>query len=161
MGSNVRDRTSDSGRVTNTTNNVGATMIALAGFGMIGYAVAFIIRSFTHLIELGFTVDDVGVTREEIWAFSPGLHNYISHLQVNLGAFIAASGLAFALMAWFGIRRREPWAWWGAVLTTILWVVVAFPIHYVYGLGTLAHLGFGYLAVALLALGACLAHPWQ
>jgi hypothetical protein len=133
---------------------IGATLMYVAGLAMVGYAVWFVVLNFTHLIEFGLSSAEVGRAREETWAFSPGVYRYISHLQVNLGAFMVATGLADALMAWQGVRRRERWAWWGTVLTTVVWAIVRFPIHYLYGFGTLAHLSPAYLTRALFALGA-------
>jgi hypothetical protein len=128
---------------------------------MIGYTTWFIVQNFTHLIEIGLSPVEVGKTKEQIWAFSPGVHNYISHLQVTLGSFIAATGLAIAFLAWYGVRRGAVWAWWAVVLTTLLWVGVSFPPHYAYGFGTVAHLGFAYLALVLVVIGAYLARPWR
>jgi hypothetical protein len=133
--------------------------MALAGIGMIGYSVAFLLQNFLGLIELGLSPAEVGATQEEIWAFSPGVYNYISHVQIALGGFIAATGLAVAFMAWYGVRQGESWAWWGVVTTTFVWVVIATPFHYVYGLGTLAHLWPTYLVVAVVAVGAYLTRP--
>ena len=62
----------------------GARLIVLAGIGLVGYGVMFLIRNFTGFIELGLTPEHVGGTPEQIRAFSPHLFNYISHLQVAL-----------------------------------------------------------------------------
>lgn len=142
---------------TTDTVALGVALMALAGLGMVGYAAWFIVQNFTGLIEIGLSLAEVDKTEEQIRAFSPDVYEYISHLQVNLGGFMAATGLAIALLAWFGVRRRESWAWWGVVLTTLLWAVVGLPIHYAYGFGALAHIGPGYLAVALVSIGAYLA----
>ncbi len=140
---------------------IGGSLITLAGVGLIGYAGLFIAQNFIGLIELGLQPAEVGATEEQIQAFSPGLHNYISHVQIALGAFIASTGLAIAFLAWYGVRRGEAWAWWGVVLTTAAWAAIATPFHYVYGFGSLAHLGPTYLALVLVAIGAYLARPWR
>ena len=64
---------------------LGATLVLLAGVGLIGYGVMFLVRNFTGFIELGLTPAHVGGTPEEIRAFSGHLYNYISHLQVAVG----------------------------------------------------------------------------
>ncbi len=138
---------------------IGATLMAVTGVGLIGYAIWFIVQNFAGLIEIGLSPVELGKTREEIWAFSPGVYNYISHLQVALGGFMAATGRAIAFAAWFGVRQRESWAWWAVMLTTVLWAGVTLQLHYVYGFGTLAHLGLGYVALTLIAIGGYLARP--
>jgi len=89
-------------------------------------------------------------------AFSPSLFNYISHLHVAVSGFIAAAGLAVAGLSWFGVRRGEPWAWVTAVLTPVVGLAVALPLHWVYNLATLGHLGLIYLATLVFLVGAIL-----
>src|SRR5512138_626272 len=81
--------------------DVGAKVVALAGLGLVGYGLMFLIRNFNGFIELGLTPHHVGGTPEQIQAFSPALYNYISHLQVALSAFIIAVGLMVVALAWF------------------------------------------------------------
>ncbi len=146
---------------TDSSRLIGAILITLAGIGLIGYAGLFIAQNFIGLIEIGLQPAELGVTAEQIQAFSPWLHNYISHVQIALGGFIASTGLAVAFLSWYGVRRGEVWAWWGVVLTTVAWAAIATPFHYVYGFASLAHLGPTYLALALVAIGAYLASPWR
>ena len=73
-----------SGSTTETSVATGANLVALAGLGLIGYGVMFLIRNFTGFIELGLTAHHVGGTPEQIQSFSQNLYNYISHLQVAL-----------------------------------------------------------------------------
>ncbi|MBI4317836.1 MAG: hypothetical protein HY675_05050 [Chloroflexi bacterium] len=140
---------------------IGALLVALVGVGLVVYGLWFIIQNFKTLIEIGLSPDEVGKTGEQIRTFSPGVYNYISHVQVALGGFIAATGVAIAFMAWYGVRRGESWAWWGVVITTVAWVAIATPFHYVYGFGTLAHLGPTYFALAFVAIGGYLTRPWR
>lgn len=146
---------------TTASQTTGAVLMALVGVGLVGYAVWFVVQNFTGLIEIGISPAEVGKTREQILAFSPGVYNYIGHVQVALGGFIAATGVAISFMAWYGVRRGIIWAWWGVALTTVVWAVVATPFHYVYGFGSLAHLGPTYLVLVLVAIGAYLARPWR
>ena len=60
--------------------NLGAKIVALAGIGLIGYGILFLIQSFTGFIEIGLTPDLVGSTPQQIAAFSPQLYDYISHV---------------------------------------------------------------------------------
>ena len=136
---------------------IGAKLVALAGFGLVGYGVMFLIRNFTGFIELGLTPERVGGTPEQIRAFSPHLFYYISHLQVALAAFIIAFGMVVIALAWFGIRTGGRWALWTAFFASVVAIVLALPLHYVYGLATMGHLGLIYLDVAILLVGIVLA----
>ena len=136
----------------------GSALMALAGLGFIGYAVIFFVLNFTdNFLELGISGDQLDVNRDEIKAFSPDLYEYVSHLHIAVSGFIAATGLATAALAWFGVRRGETWAYVTAVLTPVLGLAVALPAHYPLGLATIGHLGLIYLATAIFLVGAALA----
>jgi hypothetical protein len=136
---------------------LGANLVTLAGIGLVGYGVVFLIRNFTGFIELGLTPAHVGGTPEQIRAFSPHLYNYISHLQVAVAALMIALGVAVIALAWRGIRTGQRWALWTAFLAPVIGVAVALPPHYVYGIATMGHVGPIYLDVAILTLGTVLA----
>lgn len=136
---------------------VGANLVTLAGVGLVGYGVIFLIRNFTGFIELGLTPEHVGGTPEQIRAFSPHLYNYISHLQVAVAALLIALGLAVVAIAWRGIRTGQRWALWTALLVPVIAVALALPPHYAYGLATIGHLGPIYLDVLVLVVGVVLA----
>ncbi|HEY3013311.1 MAG TPA: hypothetical protein VGJ36_11225 [Gemmatimonadales bacterium] len=139
-------------------SDLGAKLVALAGIGLVGYGVMFLIRNFTGFIELGLTPQHIGGTPEQIQAFSPHLFYYISHLQVAVAAFIIALGVAVIPLAWQGIRTGQRWALWTAFLAPVIGVGLALPLHYVYGLATLGHLGLIYLDAAILLVGTALAY---
>jgi hypothetical protein len=138
--------------------DLGAKVVALAGIGLVGYGIMFLIRNFNGFIELGLTPHHVGGTPEQIQAFSPELYNYISHLQVALSAFIIALGMAVIALAWFGIRTGQKWAMWTAFITPVIGVAIALPLHFVYGIGTLGHLGLIYLDAIILLVGTILSY---
>ena len=137
---------------------LGATLVALAGLGQVGYGIMFLIRNFTDFIELGLTPEHVGSTPEQIQSFSPALYNYISHLHVALSGFMIGLGVAVIALAWYGIRRGERWALWTTLLSVVITAVVSLPLHYVYGIGTLGHLGVEYLGLMTLLAGIALAY---
>jgi hypothetical protein len=60
------------------SSDLGAKLVAIAGLGLIGYGLMFLIRNFTGFIELGLTPQHVGGTPEQIRAFSPHLYYYIT-----------------------------------------------------------------------------------
>ena len=138
--------------------DLGAKIVALAGIGLIGYGILFLIQNFTGFIELGLTPDRVGSTPEQIVAFSPQLYDYISHVQVALGGLITALGVAVVALAWFGIRTGQKWALGTAFIAPIIALVISLPLHYVYDLDTLGHLGPIYLDVVILIVGTVMSY---
>ncbi len=143
---------------TSSSSQLGANLVALAGIGLVGYGIMFLIRNFTGFIELGLTPGHIGGTPEQIRTINPHLFNYVSHLQVAVAAFIIALGVAVIALAWYGIRTGQRWALWTALLAPVIALVLALPLHYVYGLATLGHLGLIYLDAAILLVGTVLAH---
>jgi len=138
--------------------DLGAKVVALAGVGLVGYGIMFLIRNFNGFIELGLTPEHIGGTPEQIQAFSLDLYEYISHLQVAVSAFIIALGVAVIALAWFGIRNGERWAMWTAFITPVIGVAIALPLHFTYGIGTLGHLGLIYLDAVILLIGTVLSY---
>src|SRR5581483_5394965 len=138
--------------------NLGANVVALAGVGLVGYGIMFLIRNFTGFIELGLTPAHVGGTPAQIRAFSVDLYEYISHLQVAVSAFIIALGVAVIALAWFGIRNGQKWAMWTAFFTPVIGVAIALPLHFSYGIGTFGHLGLIYLDAVVLLIGTVLSY---
>jgi cytochrome bd-type quinol oxidase subunit 2 len=135
----------------------GTWLMVIGGVAFIGYAVWFFIRNFTdEFLELGIGHEQVDVGKDQIETFSPSLFDYISHLHIAVAGFIAATGLAAALLAWFGVRRGYMWAWASAVAVPVLGLAVALPSHYPYGFDTIGHLGLIYLATAIFVVGALL-----
>jgi hypothetical protein len=131
-------------------------IVALAGVGLVGYGLMFLVRNFNGFIELGLTPAHVGGTPEQIQSFNPHLYNYISHLQVAISGFIIAVGIAVIMLAWHGIRTGQRWAAWTAFLVPVVAVGIALPLHYTYGLATMGHLGLIYLDALILLAGTIL-----
>jgi hypothetical protein len=151
--------TTTSGRRVTTSAAVrnGATLMAVAAAGFIGYAVLFLVRNFTSsFLELGIGPNQVNVNKDQIQQFSPSLYHYLSHLQIGLSGFIAATGLAVLLLASYGVRSGQPWAWIAAVAAPVLALAVALPAHYPWHLDTVGHLGLIYLATLVFVAGALL-----
>jgi len=138
--------------------DAGAKIVALAGLGLVGYGLMFLVRNFTGFIELGLTPANVGGTPEQIKSFSLDLYHYISHLQVALSGFIIALGVAVIALALFGIRKGEGWALWAAFIAPVLAVGIALPLHFPYGFATLGHLGLIYLDAAILLIGTIVSY---
>jgi hypothetical protein len=133
----------------------GSWLMGIAAVGFMGYAVIFFIRNFTDsFLELGIGPNEVNVGKDQIVQFSPSLYQYISHLQIALSGFIAATGLAVLFLVVFGVRRGHGWAWIGAVASPVLALAVALPAHYPNHFDTLGHLGLIYLATLIFVVGA-------
>ena len=133
----------------------GCWLMEIAAVGFIGYGVLFFIRNFTgSFLELGIGRNEVNVGKTQIQQFSPSLYQYISHLQIALSGFIAATGLAVVFLVAYGVRRGYGWAWVGAVASPVLALLVALPAHYPNHFDTLGHLGLIYLATAIFVVGA-------
>jgi hypothetical protein len=136
----------------------GVYLMSFASLAFIGYAIIFFVRNFTgDFLELGIGPDQVASGKDEIKAFDNDLYHYISHLHIAVAGFIAATGLAVAALSWYGVRRRQLWAWVAAVAAPVLGLAVALPAHYPWGFDTIGHLGLIYLATAIFVVGAALA----
>ena len=134
---------------------IGSWLMILAAVGFVGYAILFFIRDFSsQFLELGIGHNEVDVGADQIKAFSPSLYQYISHLQIALSGFIAATGVAVIFLVAFGVRRKAMWAWVGAVVAPVLALLVALPSHYPNHFDTLGHLGLIYLATIIFTVGA-------
>jgi hypothetical protein len=148
--------TTSPGAATSAVRN-GATLMAVAAAGFIGYALLFLFRNFTgSFLELGIGPGEVNVGRDQIQQLSPSLYHYISHLHIALAGFIAATGLAVLLLALYGVRAGQAWAWVAAVAAPVLGLAIALPAHYPWNLDTLGHLGLVYLATLVFVAGALL-----
>jgi hypothetical protein len=135
----------------------GCWLMGIAAVGFIGYGVLFFIRNFTgSFLELGIGPNEVNVGKDQIQQFSPSLYEYISHLQIALSGFIAATGLAVVFLVAYGVRRGHAWAWVGAVASPVLALLVALPAHYPNHFDTLGHLGLIYLATLIFVVGAAM-----
>jgi hypothetical protein len=154
----TQSQVSSQRRIATGSADLGAKVVALAGVGLVGYGIMFLVRNFNGFIELGLTPEHVGGTPEQIRAFSPHLYNYISHLQVGVSAFIIALGIAVVALAWFGIRSGQRWALWTAFIAPVIGVVIALPLHFPYGIATLGHLGLIYLDGVILLVGTVLSY---
>ena len=144
--------------VDNTQLRKGSLLMAITGVAFIGYGVVFLMWNFVGGgFELG--VDTInGVTRAELSGLEPAAVHYISHLHVATAAFIISTGIAVTGLAWYGVRRGEFWAWITAVITPVVGLALALPMHYMdlFSNDWVAHLGPIYLATIVFVVGALL-----
>jgi len=146
------------GAVAGSRLRSGSWLMGAAAVGFIGYAVVFFVRNFTDsFLELGIGPGEVNVGKSEIKTFSPSLFQYISHLQIAVSGFIAATGVAVLFLVIYGVRRGLMWAWVGAVTAPVVGLAVALPAHYPNHFDTLGHLGAIYVATLVFVAGALIA----
>jgi hypothetical protein len=132
-------------------------LIGAAGLAVVLYGITFLVVNFTAFIEVGLTPDLVGAS-VALRVENPTLYNYLSHLQVNLAAFIIAYGIVLIALAWFPIRRGQRWAIWTVLGSSLIALAIGLPIHYAYGLATLGHVGPFYVVTAFVLVGSWLGY---
>jgi len=137
----------------------GSLLMLLGALGFVAYGVVFFVRSFSGPgFELGVTSLN-GVRPADLEAFSPAVMHYIRHLHVAVSEFIMATGIAVAALAWFGVRRRQWWAWIAAVAAPVIGLIVVVPMHYAdnFAYDHATHLGPIYLSTLVFLIGAVVA----
>lgn len=143
----------------NPSLRLGSVVMLIGALSFIGYAVVFFLRNFFGTgFELG--VDTInGVTQADLNALNAAIVPYIGHLHIATAGFIAATGIAVAALAWYGVRRGQWWAWVTAVVAPVVGLAVALPMHYlnVFGYNHVTHLGPIYLGTLVFVVGALMA----
>lgn len=138
----------------------GSLLMALAGVAFIGYGLVFLARTFFGTgFELGVATLN-GVTPADLDAIDPAIMHYINHLHVATAAFIIATGIAVAALAWYGVRSGQLWAWTTAIVAAVVGLGIALPMHYadLFTHNWVTHLGPIYLATIVFVVGAGLAY---
>jgi hypothetical protein len=67
-----------------------------------------------------------------------------------------ALGVAVVSLGWNGLRAGASWTARTVLLVVTVAVGVALPLHYVYGLATIGHVGSLYVVVVMLVVGSLL-----
>jgi hypothetical protein len=123
------------------------------------YAIVFFFRAFgSSGFEIG--VDTLnGVTPEQLDQMNPAIIAYIRHLHVATAGFIAATAIAVAGLAWYGVCRGYWWAWIAAVVSPVLGLAVALPLHWMghFNYNWVSHLGPIYVGTIIYVVGAVVA----
>ncbi len=140
----------------NSATNSGGIVMVIGALMFIAYAVVFFFRGLSgEGFEIGVATLN-GVTPADLNKLNPAVMAYISHLHIATAAFIAATGIAVAALAWYGVRRGDWWAWLAAVVSPVVGLVVALPMHYmgVFSHDWVTHLGPIYVGTLVFVLGA-------
>ena len=84
---------------------------------------------------------------------------YITHLHVATAGFIAATAIAVAGLAWYGVRNGLWWAWIVAVISPVLGLAAALPLHWMghFNYDWVSHLGPIYVGTIIYVGGAVVA----
>ena len=84
---------------------------------------------------------------------------YIMHLHATIAAFIAATAVAVGGLAWYGVRNGIWWALITAVISPVLGLVGALPLHYMghFNYDWVSHLGPIYLGTIIFVVGIVIA----
>src|SRR5262244_4203554 len=137
----------------------GASLMVLGALIFLAYAVLFLVRAFTGGgFELGVETLN-GVTRQQLDGLNPAIMGYMTHLHVALSGFIAATAIAAGSLAWYGVRDGLWWAWITAVISPVVGLVVALPLHWMghFNYDWVSHLGPIYVGTIIYVVGALVA----
>jgi hypothetical protein len=136
----------------------GALLMALAGVAFVGYGVVFLVLNFVGTgFELGVSTL-AGMTAADL---DPTVAYYISHLHVATAAFIISTGIAVTGLSWYGVRQRLTWAWATAVVSAVVGLALALPMHWTadaFSHDWMTHLGPIYLATIIFMAGVVLSY---
>lgn len=136
----------------------GSLLMAIAGVAFIGYGLVFLVLNFVGSgFELGVSTL-AGLTPADL---NPTVAYYISHLHVATAAFIISTGIAVTALSWYGIRQRLEWAWATALVSAVVGLAIALPMHYTADAFThdwVVHLGPIYLGTIVFVVGAVLSY---
>lgn len=140
------------------TQNGAVTMVVGASI-FLAYAIVFLFRAFSGTgFELGIATIN-GVTQAQLNQLNPAVMAYITHLHVATAGFIAATAVAALGLTWYGVRAGAGWAWITAVISPVVGLAIALPLHYtgVFAHDWVSHLGPIYLGTLIYVVGALMA----
>ena len=130
----------------------------LMTFGMLIFLVYGIIFLINGLFSEGFEIGIPtlnGVTPAELYALNPAVIAYMKHLSVAISGFILSTSIAVIAIVWCGVQRGYWWAWWAAMISPIVALILILSFDYA---GTfkhnwVAHSGPIYLGIFVFVIG--------
>ena len=137
----------------------GAALMVLGALIFLVYAVAFFFRAFSSSgFEIGVATLN-GVTPQQLDGLNPAITAYITHLHVATAGFIAATAIAVAGLAWYGVSSGLWWAWVTSVIAPVVGLAVALPMHWMghFNYDWVSHLGAIYVGTIVYVVGALVA----
>src|SRR6266540_6424215 len=134
----------------------GAVTMVVGAAIFLGYAIVFFFRALSGAgFELGVATLN-GVTRAQLDQLNPAIMGYITHLHLAVAGFIAATAIAVIGLTWYGVRAGAWWAWITAVISPVVGLAIALPMHYTgaFEHDWVSHLGPIYLGTLVYVAGA-------
>jgi len=134
----------------------GATTMVVGALIFLVYAIVFCFRAFSGAgFEIGVPTLN-GVTQEQLNKLNPAIMAYITHLHLATAGFIAATAIAVIGLTWYGVRAGAWWAWITAVISPVVGLAVALPMHYTgaFEHDWVSHLGPIYVGTLIFVVGA-------
>lgn len=139
--------------------NLGGIVMFLGALGFVLYGIVFLFRSFSGKgFELGVSTIG-GLNPEQLNALNSSLLPYLTHIHVALAAFIISTGIAVGALSLYGVRTGKWWAWVSAVISPVIALTIAIPMHYFNKFSYIhaTHLGPIYFATGVFVVGAIIA----
>jgi hypothetical protein len=143
----------------NSLTQRGAAIMVVGAAIFLLYAIVFLFRAFSSTgFEIGVPTLN-GVTQQQLNLVNPAIMAYIAHLHVATAGFIAATAIAVMGLAWYGVRAGAWWAWITAVVSPVVGLAVALPLHYTgaFEHDWVSHLGPIYVGTLIFVVGAVMA----
>jgi hypothetical protein len=137
----------------------GSALMVLGAVIFLAYAVVFFFLAFSSSgFEIGVATLN-GVTTQQLNGINPAIMGYITHLHLATAGFIAATAIAAGGLAWYGVRDGLWWAWITAVISPVLGLAVALPMHWMghFNYDWVSHLGPIYLGTIIYVVGVVVA----
>ena len=134
----------------------GAVTMVVGALIFLVYAIVFCFRAFSGAgFEIGVPTLN-GVTQEQLNKLNPAIMAYITHLHVATTGFIAATAIAVIGLTWYGVRAGAWWTWIIAVISPVVGLAIALPLHYTgaFEHDWVSHLGPIYLGTLIYVVGA-------
>lgn len=139
----------------NTALAKGSKLMVVGVLIFLAYAIVFLFISLSgDGFEIGVHTLN-GVTPAELDAVNPAIMAYINHLHVAVSGFIASTSVAVLALVWYGVQRGYWWAWWAAMISPVVALIVALPLHYTGGFehNWVAHIGPIYVGTLIFVAG--------
>lgn len=138
----------------------GARLIAVTGFGIVGYGMTFLYTAYLGTeFELG--VDTLGgLTRTDLAANNPEMLQYMDHLHVGLGGLLVALGITLIALGWYRVQNGYRWAVATSLGIALIALATNFLVHYQSGFGYdwVIHIAPSLLVTLLVLVGGVRAY---
>ena len=137
----------------------GGTIMVAGAAIFLGYAIVYFLASLTGSgFEIGVPTLN-GVTPADLDAINPAIMAFITHSNIALAGFIAATSIAVIAICWFGVRSGQWWAWWTAMIAPVVALVIALPKHYLgeFDHNWVTHIGPIYIGTLIFVVGGLIA----